>query len=128
MNRFVTMGLAMLGSAALGATAVQTLHAQAKPPAYVIGEINVKDQDGYMKEFAPAAVKAMDAFGGKFLVRGGKPMSIQGAAPAQRMIVVQYESMEKIHEWWNAQATKDAFKMGEKYADLRQIAVEGLAP
>jgi len=70
----------------------------------------------------------MEAFGGKFLVRGGKPVSIQGAAPAQRMIVVQYESMEKIQEWWNAQATKDAFKIGEKYAEFRQIAVEGLAP
>ena len=36
-----------IGSFALGAAAVQTLHAAASPPAYVIGEITVKDEDGY---------------------------------------------------------------------------------
>jgi hypothetical protein len=40
----------MVASAALGAAAVQTLHAQAKPPAYNIVEITIKDQDGYNKE------------------------------------------------------------------------------
>jgi len=33
MNRYLTIGLAMLAGAALGASAVQGLHAQAKPPA-----------------------------------------------------------------------------------------------
>jgi hypothetical protein len=41
----------MVTSAALGAAAVQTLHAQVKPPAYNIAEITIKDQDGYNKEY-----------------------------------------------------------------------------
>jgi hypothetical protein len=49
VNRHVTVGLVMIASAALGAAAVQTLHAQAKPPAYNIVEITIKDQDGYNK-------------------------------------------------------------------------------
>jgi hypothetical protein len=32
VNRHITVGLAMVASAALGAAAVQTLHAQTKPP------------------------------------------------------------------------------------------------
>jgi hypothetical protein len=36
------IALAMVGSFALGAVAVQTLHAAATPPAYVTGEITVK--------------------------------------------------------------------------------------
>jgi hypothetical protein len=47
VNRHITVGLAMVASAALGAAAVQTLHAQTKPPAYNIAEITIKDQDGY---------------------------------------------------------------------------------
>jgi hypothetical protein len=43
----------MVASAALGAAAVQTLHAQTKPPAYNIAEITIKDQDGYNKEYLP---------------------------------------------------------------------------
>jgi hypothetical protein len=35
VNRNMTVGLAMLGSAALGAAAIQTLHAQANPSATI---------------------------------------------------------------------------------------------
>jgi hypothetical protein len=43
INRHITLGLAMIASAALGAAVVQTLHAQAKPLAYNIAEITIKD-------------------------------------------------------------------------------------
>jgi F0F1-type ATP synthase membrane subunit c/vacuolar-type H+-ATPase subunit K len=50
MNRTVTVGLGMLvAGAALGAAAVQTLYAQAKPPAFQIVEVTVNDQDGFSK-------------------------------------------------------------------------------
>ena len=41
-DRSVTVGLAMLAGAALGAAAVEGLHAQAKPPgtAQVLGHVN----------------------------------------------------------------------------------------
>jgi hypothetical protein len=64
--RHITVGLAMVASAALGAAAVQTLHAQAKPPAYNIAEITIKDQDGYNKEYLPLVTKSITDAGGKF--------------------------------------------------------------
>jgi len=118
----------MLAGAALGGAAIQTLHAQAKPHAYVIAEVTIKDQDRYLKEFAPEVVKAQEASGGKFLVRGGKTESQLGASPAPRVIIVEYDSLDKAQAWWNSQATKHAFAIGKEYGDFRQFAVEGLAP
>ena len=40
MNRLLTPGLAMLAGVAIGAFAVQGLHAQAKPPTYVVIDIS----------------------------------------------------------------------------------------
>jgi hypothetical protein len=37
----------------LGLGTASILYAQAKPPAYTFVEIDVKDQDGYTKEFCP---------------------------------------------------------------------------
>ena len=37
--------LAMLAGVALGAIAVQTLHAQTKPPVYYVAEVDVTDLD-----------------------------------------------------------------------------------
>lgn len=124
----MTVGLSMLAGAALGAAAIQTLHAQAKPVAYTIAEITIKDQDGYTKEFLPAIGKAIQAEGGKYIARGGKTVSQQGSPPASRVVVVQYDSLEKAQEWWNSQATQDAVKIGNKYAEIRDFAVEGVAP
>jgi hypothetical protein len=72
MNRHITLGLAIVAGAALGAAAVQSLHAQAKPVAYVVSEITVTNQDAYDKEYVPPVVKSIQDGGGKFIARAGK--------------------------------------------------------
>ena len=112
INRHTTVGLAMIASAALGAAVVQTLHAQAKPPAYNVAEITIKDQDGYNKEYLPLVTKAITDAGGKFIVRGGKTISYEGAAPAPRVVVVQFENLDKLQTLYNSATYKDAIAVG----------------
>ena len=72
MKTCFTMAQSIFAGIAIGAVAVEGLHAQAKPPAYVIGEIDVTNQDGYAKEYQPAALAVLKAHGGKILSRGDK--------------------------------------------------------
>jgi hypothetical protein len=58
MNRYITVGVAMLVGAGVGAAAVQSIRAQANPPAYYVAEVTLKDQNGYMTEFVPPAEKS----------------------------------------------------------------------
>ena len=74
-------------------TAIQGLHAQAKPLAYVITEVEIIDQAAF-NEFSPKVPATMQPFGGKYLVRGGKVISLEGDAP-KRVIVSGYDSVEK---------------------------------
>src|SRR6476660_8452408 len=67
---------ALIGSFVLGAGAVQLLHAQTTPPAYTVAMINVKDEEGYKKDFLPQAQKMIKEGGGKYIAallpeRGG---------------------------------------------------------
>jgi uncharacterized protein (DUF1330 family) len=128
INRHITIGLAMITSAALGATVVQTLHAQIKPPAYNVVEITIKDQDGYNKEYLPLVTKAIADAGGKFIVRGGKTISYEGAAPAPRVVVVQFENFDKLQALYNSTPYKDAIAVGDKYSTQRIFGVEGVSP
>jgi len=128
INRHITLGLAMIVSAALGAAVVQTLHAQAKPPAYNVAEITIKDQDGYNKEYLPLVTKAITDAGGKFIVRGGKTISYEGAAPAPRVIVVQFENLDKLQALYNSALYKEAIAVGDKYSTQRIFGVEGISP
>ena len=128
MNRHVTVGLAMVAGAALGATAVQTLHAQTTPPAYNIAEIAIKDQDGYNKEYLPRITKALTDAGGKFLVRGGKTISYECVVPAPRVVVVQFESLDKLQALYDSAPYKNAVAVGDEYATQRIFGAEGVSP
>jgi uncharacterized protein (DUF1330 family) len=117
----------MGASFALGAAVVQGLHAEAKPLAYYIGEITVKDQEGFVKQFAAPGVKLAQEAGGKFIVRGFKPIALQGES-APRVTVIQFDNIDKAQAWWNSQTNKDQQAIGEKYATFRSFLVEGVSP
>ena len=46
MNQRIALGLTLLAGIAIGATAIQGLHAQAKPKAYLVTELQVLDPIG----------------------------------------------------------------------------------
>jgi len=53
MKSSYKIGMALVGSFVLGVGAASVLHAQTKPQGYVLVEVDVKDQDGYTKDFLP---------------------------------------------------------------------------
>ncbi len=127
MKTRYTVALSICAGIAIGAAAVQALHAQAKPPAYVIAEIDVTNPEPYDKEYVPPAAKAITDGGGKYIVRGGATVAIFGAPPKPRIAVMVFESMEKVQAAFNSSAYKEAKKAGDKYAKFRVYAVEGLS-
>ena len=119
--------LAMAAGFALGAGAIHGLHAASAPPAYVIEEIEVKDEGGYKNDFLPAAQKAIEDNGGKYIAGGfNKTFSITGQPPANRVVILQFESMDKVKAWRDV--ARDAQeKIANRYATFRTFAVEGVA-
>ena len=127
MNKYMTLGLTAVVSALLGATAMQTLHAQTKPPAYSVAEITVTNQEAYDKEYVSPVVKAIQDAGGKFIARAGRTVSYEGAPPAPRVVLIQWESLDKLQALQNSSAYNDAQTIGRKYATFRIFGVEGVS-
>ena len=125
-TRFVVLVSVMAG-VALGAAGVQALHAQAKPPAFVVGEIDVKNAELLDEEYVPDASKAVRDGGGKYLVVGGKSVSFYGEPP-KRIAIMAFDSLEKAEAAFNSAAYKQAKAVGDKYAAFRIYAVEGVTP
>jgi uncharacterized protein (DUF1330 family) len=126
MKTCYTVALSICAGVAVGAAAVQVLHAQAKPPAYVIAEIDVTNAEPFDKEYVPPAAKAVTDGGGKYIVRGGATAPFFGEPPKPRIAVMVFESMEKAKAAFDSSAFKEAKKVGDKYAKFRVYAVEGL--
>ena len=127
MNRHMTAGLGLIAGIGIGAVAVQALHAQAKPPAFFIAEVTPTNPDAYLKEFVPTITKSQQDYGAKYLAQGGKTISILGEPPKSRVVVIQFETLDKIQAWLNSTGYKDAQAIGNKYATFRTFAVEGVS-
>jgi len=131
MKTRYAVALAMLAGIGIGAAAVQTLHAQVKPPLYYITEIDVTDPVGFAKYYLPVIQPLIKADGGRFVALGGsagggKVTAIEGAPPASRVAVLVWDSLEQVQAHRDSEAFKAARKIGEKYAKFRSFTVEGL--
>jgi uncharacterized protein (DUF1330 family) len=127
MKTRYTIALSIWAGVVVGAALVQALHAQAKPPAYVVAEINVTNPASFDKEYVPPAAKAIADGGGKYLVRGGQTVAFYGEPPRTRIVMMVFENMEKAQAAFNSAAFKEAKKVGDKYATFRVYAVEGVS-
>jgi uncharacterized protein (DUF1330 family) len=130
MSTRYTIGLAMLSCAILGALGSEALRAQAGPPAYLIGQIDVSDPAGYAKEYLPKAREIIKAHGGRLIAAGGAAASgpqvvaVDGEAP-KRVVIYMYPSMEALKAWRSDPEYVRVRRVGEKYAKYHTFAVEG---
>jgi uncharacterized protein (DUF1330 family) len=125
MKTHYTVTWAMLAGFGLGAVAVQALHAQPKPLVYQVVEIDVLNQDAYLKDYAPKAQAAIKAAGGKFLAAGGKTTTIEGEPPKSRVVIQQWDSLEQAQAYRNSAAFKELLPLRDKLAKFRSFVVEG---
>lgn len=128
MIKAIQVTLFMLLGSMLGAIAVQSLNAQARPAAFNIAEITVTNSEGYSKEYLPLILKSIEDAGGRFIVRGGKTIPVVGPEPAPRIAVIQFNSLDKAQAWIKSPNYTAAQAVGDRYAIFRGYQVEGIAP
>ena len=126
MKMSYVVGLTLVAGVAMGAGAVQVLHAQAKPPVYMIAINEVSNPEGYAKEYAPAAMKSIKEQGGVY-VAAGQGVQVAGNLPTGRTVVLRWESMEALQKWRTSPEYQAALKIGEKYAKYNIVAVNGVS-
>jgi uncharacterized protein (DUF1330 family) len=121
------IGLSMLAGVALGATAIQGLHAQAKPPVYVIVAFSeITDPAGYAAlggRTVAGAASVMKDFGGHFLARTESITALDGTPPN---IINAFDNAEKAQAWYNSPEQKQANEIRSKTTKSRAFMVEGM--
>ncbi len=125
MKTSYTIALSTLTGIVIGAAAIQTLQAQAKPPVYMVAINEVSNQEGYTKEYLPDSQKAIKDHGGVYIA-AGPTQQVTGSLPSGRGVILKWESMEAVMKWRNSPEYQAALKKGEKYAKYNIIAVNGV--
>jgi uncharacterized protein (DUF1330 family) len=127
MKTGYAIAVSSLAGLAIGAAAVEVLHAQAKPPVYAIALNQLTDPEGYAKDYQPKGRAAILANGGIY-VAAGKGTVITGDVPHDRVTVLKFESLDAVKAWFNSPDYQAANQIGQKYARYNIIAVDGVPP
>lgn len=118
----------MVAGIAIGAAAIQGIHAQAKPPVYVVIPIlKINDAAVYkagVTDKASATEAAAKGEGGHFIIRGQKITRLDGNPPA-RLVVIAFDSVEKAQAWENSAAVKEVTAARMKSTSSLSFIVEG---
>ena len=93
--------------------------------AYIIARINVTDGDRY-SEYIKVTPGIIAKYGGRFIVRGGKTVTLEGPEEKWRIVVVEFPDLEKAKEFYYSPEYTDAKKIREGAALAQFIAIEGV--
>ena len=127
MTQKIKWGTALTIGFAFSCTGLGALHAQNNtPPAYWVTEtLEVSDQTAFLKVLATVP-PTIQAFGGHYIVLGGKIAPGEGSPP-RRITIVAFDSLEKAQQWFDSPAAAAARADAQKFAKIRSYFVEGVA-
>jgi uncharacterized protein (DUF1330 family) len=67
--------------------------------AFVIVEVTIRDHKEYeeYKKLTPASI---EAYGGRFIIRGAKTETLEGEWNPERIVVLEFATVARAKEWW----------------------------
>ena len=123
----IAAGAAIFG-AAVGATAAAGRQTPGTPKAYIVTEVDVTgDKEAFQRDYAAHAAATTVPFGGRYLARGGRTVSLEGDPPKGRIVISVFDSFEKAQAWRKSPAYVKIAAVREREAKSRQYIVEGVA-
>lgn len=122
MNTKFKIALAVVA----GAAAMQGLHAQGKPKAYVISELEVLDAAA-QAAYTPLIQAAQKGAGitRNFNTASGRIVALEGAAAPKSVAITEWDSLEQAQAFYNSKAFQDlAPQRNKANKTIRRYIVE----
>jgi len=92
--------------------------------AYIIAEVEVTDPETFEK-YRKLVPPTIEAFGGRYVVRGGAIGSLEGGWQPKRMVVIEFDDVERAKAWHGSDLYAPARALREASSNTRMIVVEG---
>ena len=93
--------------------------------AYWMVRCHVVDSDQYPK-YIQLAGPAIETHGGRFLVRGGDQIEVEGSS-YERTVLGEFDSLEQAHACYLSEEYQAAFKVQQQAAERLVVLVEGIS-
>jgi uncharacterized protein (DUF1330 family) len=92
--------------------------------AYVIADLTITDPQGFevYRTMVPGTIAQ---YGGRYVVRGGKTETLEGHWDPKRLVIIEFESVERARQWWACEEYCEAKALRQRTAQTNLVIVEG---
>jgi uncharacterized protein (DUF1330 family) len=94
-------------------------------PAYIIVETDIHDPEQY-EHYKQASPGAVAAAGGRFIVRGGEVVVLEGDWHPKRLVMIEVDDLDAAKRFYTSPAYEEAKRLREGAANLNMVAVQGI--
>ena len=92
--------------------------------AYIVVRMKVTDPEQY-KRYVARTPECVASFGGRFIARGGEAVTLEGPEFRDRMVIIEFPSLERAQEFYNSPEYTEIKALREHAGIGEFIAVEG---
>ena len=94
-------------------------------PAYVMANVNVTDPVRY-EDYKRLVPPTIARFGGKFIVRGGTVEVLEGEWRPNRLVLLEFPSLEQARAWWQSAEYAEARALRQATSTGTLLILEGV--
>lgn len=93
--------------------------------AFIIIRVEVNDPSA-LKGYQALVPPILEKYRGKFIVRGGSTLTLEGPAESRRIIVLEFPELHDAEAFYKSPEYLEACKLREGIAIFESIAIEGI--
>ena len=94
-------------------------------PAYLFANVEVTDPAGYEK-YRERVTATIEAFGGRYLVRGGATDVLEGNWTPKRFVILEFADMTHLKAWYQSPEYRPLIELRQRTTTSTLVAVEGV--
>ena len=95
-------------------------------PAYIVVEVEVNDPERY-ENYKAMVPPSLEAYGGRFVVRGGACQTVEGEWKPTRLVVIEFPSLADAKRWYDSEEYRAPKAQRIRAGRTSMIMVEGVA-
>lgn len=92
----------------------------------MIADVEVTDPERYA-DYSAEVEATLEPHGGRFLVRGGATETIEGDWLPERLVIIEFPSMDAAHRWYDSPEYQAILGIRHQASRARLILTDGVA-
>ncbi len=93
-------------------------------PAYLLVQADVRDWDAY-REYMRRTPRVIAKFGGRFIVRGGDRITLEGPASDTRIAILEFPTLADVEAFYRSPEYDEVKSFRDGAGDARFVALDG---